>query len=165
MTLLRLQREPSDGGATLGALYINDVWQCWTLEDVIREPAGGTYVDPVAWVASWKVAGKTAIPAGRYGIVLTQSARFGIILPELLSVPGYTGIRVHAGNKAENTEGCVLVGSGRQAAAIGQSQLALDALMQRLTRDQKAGERLAIDVYNPPAAHITAPSPSGTAAA
>lgn len=166
MTLLRLQREPSDNGATLGALYINDVWQCWTLEDVIREPKDGIRVDLAAWVASWKVAGRTAIPAGRYALVLTRSQRFGIVLPELVDVPGFSGIRVHAGNRSDDTEGCVLVGEGRQAAAIGQSKLALDALLGRLTRDSKAGERFAIDVVNPPALHITTPPPtSGTAAA
>lgn len=160
MTVLRVQREPSDNGATLGALYVNDVWQCWTLEDVIREtPMPAIKLAAATWVASWKVAGKTAIPAGRYAVVLTVSRRFGVVLPELVDVPGFSGIRAHAGNRSSDTEGCLLVGQGRSTAAIGQSQLALDALMRRLTSAAKTGP-MEIDVINPPARHITHPIPT-----
>lgn len=158
MALLRLQREPSDGGATLGALYLNDVWQCWTLEDVIREPITHTVqraVSPAAWVQTWKVPGKTAIPAGRYTVVLTLSARFKMILPELLDVPGFSGIRIHAGNRGTDTEGCLLTGRGRDVAFIGESVAALDALLLRLKGVTRSRDRLAIDVFNPPGTHLT----------
>jgi hypothetical protein len=56
-----------------------------------------------------KVAGKTAIPLGRYRVVLSHSRRFNMVLPELLDVPHYTGIRIHGGNDENNTEGCPCV--------------------------------------------------------
>jgi len=58
-----------------------------------------------------KVYGKTAIPTGRYRVKLTYSPRFKRILPILISVPGFAGIRIHSGNSHEDTEGCLLPGS------------------------------------------------------
>jgi hypothetical protein len=154
-TMLRLVREPSDQGATLGALYINDVWVCWTLEDVIREPVEAATVA----VASWKVPGQTAIPAGRYPVALTRSQRFGVVLPEIQHVPGFSGIRIHAGNTAADTEGCLLVGRGRGPARIAESRLALEDVLARLTH---AVAPVWIDVENPPRRHFSAPMPRET---
>lgn len=92
---LRVIREPSTAAATLGILLIDGVFACWTLEDVVR-PA--------------KIPGETAIPSGCYDVRLSLSQRFQKVLPEVLAVPGYSGIRLHAGNGAGDTEGCVLVG-------------------------------------------------------
>lgn len=115
--LLRLIREPSRGGATLGSLYVDGTWECWTLEDQIRDA---------------KVPGQTAIPAGDYEVRLTTSPKFGRVLPEVLQVPGFVGIRIHGGNRKEDTDGCILVGQQRGPAWIGQSQLALSALMAKM---------------------------------
>ena len=122
---LRVIREPSIGGATLGSLYINGVWQCWTLEDAIREIPG-------APVESWKVAGATAIPAGRYALAITPSRRFQRPLPLLLAVPGFTGVRIHPGNTVADTEGCLLVGQDRQAGRVLRSRIAFEALFTEL---------------------------------
>lgn len=130
---LHLQREPSVDGRTFGALYLNGVWQCWTLEDVIRQPpppaTGGA-----DWVRSWKVPARTAIPTGIYPVTLTPSARFGQILPLLGNVPGFEGIRIHAGNTEADTEGCILVGTSRDDGGnrILNSRVARDALMLKL---------------------------------
>lgn len=123
MTRLRLIREPSAGGATLGALYVNGVWRCWTLEDPIRERPG----EPVE---AWKRPGDTAIPAGRYAVKTTYSPKFDRMLPEVLSVPGFSGIRIHAGNRAIDTEGCVLVGFVRANAVIQQSRPAVEVVIE-----------------------------------
>ncbi|MGE0463896.1 MAG: DUF5675 family protein [Vicinamibacterales bacterium] len=137
---IRLIREPSAGGATLGALYVDDVWQCWTLEDEIRERSG----EPVG---AWKVRGKTAIPAGRYRIRITDSPRFGRPLPLLLDVPGFSGIRFHPGNRPTDTEGCLLPGRTRGAAFVGESRVAFESLFERM---KHARDDIWITIENPP---------------
>lgn len=137
---LRVIREPSHQGATLGSLYIDDVWVSWTLEDVLRER-------PMQPVSAWKVKGQTAIPAGRYRVVLRQSPRFGRVLPWLQDVPGFEWILLHAGNRSADTEGCLLVGLDRGTAFVGRSQMALQRVMERLVEAQ--GE-IAIVIENPP---------------
>lgn len=146
MTYLRLIREPSESGATLGSLYLNDVWQAWTLEDEIREPILSPAADFEAWVASWKVPGQTAIPQGEYQVGLTLSHRFGVVLPEVLRVPGFKGIRIHAGNTTADTEGCILVGHTRGEHQVLESRLALGWLMQRL----KVKDPIILQIENPP---------------
>lgn len=136
---LRLIREPSVAGATLGSLYIDDVWTFWTLEDQLREIPGQP-------VSAWKVRGQTAIPAGRYRVVLRQSPRFGRVLPWLQDVPGFDWILIHAGNRHPDTEGCILVGLDRQRASVGRSQMALQRLMLRLTEAQ---DEIWIAIENP----------------
>lgn len=140
MTRLRLIREPSAGGATLGALYVDDVWFCWTLEDEIREQPGQR-------VTEWKVPGETAIPAGRYRVRLSMSARLGVVTPEILDVPGFTGIRIHWGNKRRDTEGCPLTGRHRDPAnqQVLESRLAFEALMARLVTQKE----IWIEIENP----------------
>lgn len=76
--------------------------------------------------------GKGPIPPGTYMVVLTYSRRFQALLPELIAVPGFTGIRIHAGNTKEDTEGCILVGRYQSGEAeIAESRLALGVLLTR----------------------------------
>lgn len=82
---------------TIGDLYIDGNLFCQTMEDQVR-PAGE------------KVPGKTAIPAGRYEVRLTYSARFRKVLPQLMRVPLFEGVRIHPGNGPADTEGCLLLG-------------------------------------------------------
>ena len=135
---IRVVREPTKNDTTLGALFIDDHWQCHTLEDIIR-PVGE------------KVYGETAIPAGRYKLVLSMSNRFKRILPEVLAVPNFTGIRIHAGNTAKDTHGCLLLGQTRnvEARSIGQSKLALAAFMTKITAVWDAKSELWITYVNP----------------
>lgn len=137
---LRIIREPSKEGATLGSLYINDVRHCETLEDVIREQPGQP-------VKAWKVKGQTAIPAGRYRIEMRQSPRFGRTLPWLQNVEGFEWILIHAGNRSVDTEGCILVGLDRAPAEVRRSQMALQRLMTILT---DISEDIWIAIENPP---------------
>ena len=128
---LRVIREPSTAAATLGILLIDGVFACWTLEDVVR---------PV------KIFGETAIPAGRYDVRLSLSQRFQKVLPELLAVPGYSGIRVHGGNGALDTQGCVLVGRKRMTNGVLESKLALMEVMEYLRRATTAGDQITISI-------------------
>lgn len=84
---------------TISRLYLDGKYECFILEDKVREDGS-------------KVFGETAIPIGRYSLILDFSTRFKKTLPHILNVPGFEGIRIHSGNKAEDTEGCLLVGQG-----------------------------------------------------
>lgn len=88
---------------TVGQLYVDGEFQCFTLEDVVREVPGQP-------VEKWKVWGETAIPQGYYKVVLQNSPKFGIDTMTLLNVPGFSHIRIHGGNTEKDTEGCILVG-------------------------------------------------------
>ena len=133
---LRVIREPSTAAATLGILLLDGVFACWTLEDVVR---------PV------KIPGETAIPAGRYAVQLSLSQRFQKLLPEILTVPGFTGIRIHAGNTAQaDTAGCLLVGRVRAVDRIEESKLALMHVMEQLRRATTAGDPITITIEDTP---------------
>ena len=103
---------------TIGKLYINGQYFCDTLEDVVRDGE--------------KVYGKTAIPEGTYTIVLTMSNRFKKMLPLLLQVPKFEGVRIHSGNTAADTEGCILVGKNKEKGKVLESRAVFAQLMKRL---------------------------------
>ena len=139
--MLRLVREPSRDLVTFGTLFVDDVVECRTLEDQVRERPGVP-------VAAWKIPKQTAIPTGRYRVRLTMSARFGRVLPLLENVPGFSGIRIHSGNVIEDTEGCILVGRRASGRRIAESRVAFRKLMGRLEHAHHNGNELAIDVRN-----------------
>lgn len=116
MTELTLNRRIFTNKSTIGELLIEGKWQCWTLEDVVRKPN------------EEKVPGHTAIPEGRYEIVMSPSSRFKRMMPYLLNVPNFTGIMIHPGNTDADTHGCILVGQTRNTDFIGASKLAFNAL-------------------------------------
>ena len=85
-----------------------------------------------------KVAGKTAIPEGTYDVVVTMSPRFGMNLPLLLDVPGFEGIRIHAGNNAEyDSRGCILVGERIAPGMIINSRVTLRRIIDMMMRERK----------------------------
>lgn len=110
-----LQRERSTSLGTPGKLFFGDS-SVFSVEDVVREPEHGRPADPElldAWVRSWKIPGVTAIPAGRYLLAWTWSNTFQKFTLQALNVPGYSGIRVHSGNKAVDSRGCIVPGLAR----------------------------------------------------
>lgn len=133
---LTLFRRWRDGDATIGELFVGDQAErfAFTLEDRVH---GGP-----------KIPGRTAIPAGKYGIVLHNSPRFQQEMPLLCDVPGFEGVLIHAGNTPKDTEGCILVGYGRQPAAITESRLAFSALLGKITAALLDGEAVAIEIIN-----------------
>lgn len=138
----KLVRSPSKGNVTFGTLFIDDEFECLTLEDEIRERPG------VA-VSDWKVPRQTAIPAGSYRVSLTMSARFGRVLPLLENVPGFTGIRIHTGKVVDDTEGCILVGRRTSGRMIAESRAAFRKVMATLKDAAARGDTIAIEIRNP----------------
>lgn len=108
---------------------------CDTLEPQWRDYQGGEK----------KVKGESAIPEGTYRVVVTRSPRFGQWLPLLLDVPQFSGVRIHAGNSAGDTEGCILVGDNMYKGALVRSKLALQRLM-KLLADRPLGEAITLTV-------------------
>jgi GH24 family phage-related lysozyme (muramidase) len=109
--------------STIGELYVDGKFECYTLEDRIR---------------ALKVPGTTAIPSGNFEVVVTWSNRFKRPLPLLMNVPNYEGVRIHTGNKHEDTEGCLLVGKTKQRDFVGGSK---DAFTELLPKIQEALQR------------------------
>jgi hypothetical protein len=94
-----------------------------------------------------KVYGQTAIPRGTYQVVVDWSNRFNKELPRLVDVPGFEGIRIHTGNKPEDTEGCVLVGTNIiNENLIGNSRTAMLLLMAKLNAAYDKGEQVWLTV-------------------
>jgi len=141
--LLEVRREPSANACTLGSLYVDGQFECFTLEDVIREVA-------LQSVALWKIPGETAIPSGTYQVMVTMSDRFQRLLPLLVDVPGFVGVRIHSGNCAADTEGCILVGRRRGTATVLESRLAFQALFAKIQAAMARGETVQVKVVNPP---------------
>ena len=127
---------------TAGKMYINGVFQCYTLEDEVREVEGED-------VLEWKIPTITAIPRGRYEIKMHQSPRFKRRLPHLQNVDGYSYILIHSGNKASHTEGCILVGASDgndRDAWVGNSRVAEKPLVARIERALEQDQRVFITV-------------------
>lgn len=136
---LNLIRFPSAQGATRGVLAVDGRAFCFTLEDEVREVPGRA-------VAAWKVPGKTAIPRGTYRVIINRSPRFGRDLPLLVDVPGFSGIRIHPGNTADHTEGCILVGTLDGAARVANSRATFDALFAAMLLAQGKGEAITMTI-------------------
>lgn len=106
MTEFKLKRKTYTNQSTIGELSLNGVFLCYTLEDKVRGPK------------EKKLHGLTAIPAGRYQLIIDMSNRFGKLMPLLVNVPGFAGVRLHGGNVAADTLGCPLLGMEKGADKI-----------------------------------------------
>lgn len=112
--------------STIGELWIDGKFFCYTLEDKDR---GLKQTDAPERIKAKKVFGATAIPSGRYEVKLTYSNRFKKVMPQVMNVPGFEGIRIHAGNTDKDTEGCLLVGIQKVVDKIILSQKAFGGLL------------------------------------
>ena len=118
------------GGGLEGAYF------CDTLEPTWRDYEHGAY----------KVKGRSAIPEGRYAVVISYSPKFKQWLPILLGVPKFEGIRIHAGNTAKDTEGCILVGKNREVGKVLDSRKWLYELKQKIVEAKDRGEAVWITI-------------------
>lgn len=130
---LKLFRDLRNENYSLGKLSINGQFFCYTVEDAVRDLNNdGDLKD----AGEAKVYGKTAIPAGRYKVIVNMSNRFGKLMPLLLNVDGFEGIRIHSGNTELDSLGCIIVGTVRTPNGVGLSRQCFTKLMEKL-KDQK----------------------------
>ena len=126
---LELTRSVKTNKSTIGELTVNGVFECFILEDKER----GLRKDmPISELIVMKIKARTAIPTGRYEIVVSFSDKFQKMLPLLLDVPAFAGIRIHPGNTDANTEGCLLPGKTKSPDMIGSSRVAFTALFDKI---------------------------------
>ena len=138
---LNVKRIARKDGYTIGRLFINDEYFCDTLEDTDRGLKDTMQVNEIL---AKKRKGITAIPTGKYDVILTFSPRFKRVLPLLLNVKCYEGVRIHAGNTAEDTEGCLLVGENKEKGKVLNSSATLEKLMSVLLECEKKKEKVTI---------------------
>ena len=120
---------------TIGRLLVGGTYFCDTLEGRVRDLS-----------KTAKVPGETAIPEGRYEIVVNRSPRFGRDLPRLLNVPGFTGILIHRGNAPADTSGCILVGENREKGKVLNSTPYEERLTRMLREAQQRDEQIFITI-------------------
>ena len=140
---IQVNRIARKDGYTIGRMSLNGVYFCDTLEDTDRGLNAAMSLDEIL---SKKRKGITAIPTGKYDVILTFSPRFKRVLPLLLNVKGYEGVRIHAGNTAEDTEGCLLVGENKERGKVLNSRATLEKLMSVLLECEKRKEKISITI-------------------
>ena len=131
---------------TIGRMLIDKVYFADVLEDKVRDLQDinhdGDFNDP----GEGKIYGETAIPYGRYQVEVTLSPKFKRRLPLLLGVEGFTGIRIHTGATAKNTEGCILVGKNTKPGRLENGPYYETVLIQKIDEAKQRGEKCFITI-------------------
>lgn len=138
LVIIRKPTIPVNGGEsyTPGDMYADGLRICFTCEDEDRRmESGGS-----------KVYGKTAIPRGTYPVEVSYSHHFKRELPAVLDVPGYLGIRIHGGNRAEDSLGCILVGQVRTSTGIAQCAATVQRIISMIQTAEDRGERVTLEI-------------------
>lgn len=122
---------------TLGRLLLDGSLFGYTGEDLDRE---------LELHPENKVMHESAIPRGKYGLQATLSSRFGKVMPLLINVPGFSGVRIHAGNKAADTSGCILLGANRSINSVYNCRDVNDKLTAFIIRARTVGKACWIEI-------------------
>lgn len=128
---LKVKRIAKRDTYTIGKLYVDGEYFCDTIEDRDRGLNDSMSVEEIKKI---KVYGETAIPTGRYRVTLSYSIKFKKMLPEILNVKGFAGIRIHSGNTAKDSLGCILVGKNTVVGQVTSSRATFDRLMLKLNK-------------------------------
>lgn len=131
MQQLTLKRIYKKDTYTIGKLYVDNTYFCDTIEDKDR---GLTQDMSLEKIKSIKVYGETAIPYGTYDCEITYSPKFKRELPLIKDVKGFDGIRIHSGNSAKDSLGCVLCGENKIKGGLINSKQTLERLMKILNK-------------------------------
>ena len=144
---LQVDRTQFGKDATNGLLFVNGVFECYTLEDQYQ---------------AVKVMHETCIPEGTYDIKFRTvggfhekykkkygNSHFGML--HLQDVPNFTYILIHAGNTDEHTSGCLIVGETQQDldisddGFIGHSGKAYLKLYNKVAKELLLGKSVTIE--------------------
>ena len=140
---IKLIRKYYQAKYTIGRLYVNNRF----FSDCLEPPSKHlTERCSTATIQKAKGEGFRAIPTGRYRILITRSRRFGRWLPLLMNVKGFEGIRIHAGNKPEDTRGCILPGFNRRKGYVLDSTHCVLTLVKMMTEAMEKGEKVFVTV-------------------
>lgn len=124
---------------TIGKLYVDGKYECDVLEDVDR---GLDSSMTESEILKKKVKGETAIPTGHYVINITYSPKYKRMMPLLLDVKGFSGIRIHSGNTSKDTEGCLIVGKNKKVGMVLESR----DTYKRLFEMMQGEKNITIDI-------------------
>lgn len=136
----RLYKKPA---YTVGKLYIDGVYQCDTIEDRDR---GLSQDDDLRFIDKVKIYGETAIPAGDYPVIVSYSPKFGKNLPLLEHVPCFSGVRIHSGNTAKDSLGCIILGENKKVGQVINSRATCARVLPLIEAAYKKGERISIEI-------------------
>lgn len=140
---VKVERKYKKDTYTIGILFINGEKFCNTLEDKDR---GLTDKMTEAEIKKIKVYGETAIPTGTYKVEMTYSQKYKKIMPELKNVKGYSGIRIHSGNTAKDSLGCLLLGENKEVGKVVNSRVTCDKFYAKVNEAIKKGELVTITI-------------------
>ncbi len=134
---LEIYRLNETDRSILGRLTLDGQQFCFTLEPSRFHPVH---------------AGHPCIPCGVFKVKLSESPHFGYVTPELLDVPGRSDIRIHRGNKPEDSKGCTLVGENLGPAPdwVSNSKGAFDRLMELCEAAEARGEEITAEYHDLP---------------
>lgn len=151
---IKVERRWPKATYTIGRFYIDGILYCNTLEDADR---GLKQFDTLAHIKSWKVAGETAIPKGKYTVTMnvTSPKYAGVAwywnfcqgkMPRLLHVPGFDGILIHPGSSALDTRGCILVGKNTKVGKLTDSKACFQEIYRLMKKAADQGEAITIEI-------------------
>lgn len=141
---IELHRKWRKKGYSIGIVYVDGQRICESLED---EDRGLTDKMPAIEIRSKKVYGQTAIPTGTYQVIWSYSPRFDKYLPLVQGVKGFEGIRIHSGNKAKDTEGCILLGRNTEVGTVTNSRYWTLKVNTMIEKAIKRGEKVYINIH------------------
>ena len=130
---LKLVRKYRKETYTIGKLYVDGVYFCDTIEDKDR---GLDDSMVLADIMVKKKYGETAIPYGTYKVEINYSPKYKRLMPQIMNVKGFGGIRIHSGNTAKDTLGCLIVGKNTKKGMVTESRATYNKLFA-LMKDEK----------------------------
>ena len=140
---LKLERKYRNNNYCIDKLYINGKYFSDVLEDPDRGLTDSMSLEEIKKI---KIKGNTCIPYGTYNIIITYSPRFKKNLPLLNNVKGFDGIRIHSGNKPQDTEGCLLPGFNKVKGQVINSKVTTDKLIAQIQQAINKKEKVTITI-------------------